>query len=248
MQYQQTDLIVVIPVYNEQDCIEEVIRTWGNFLKGYLGSYHSFRIVMVNDGSKDSTPAIIDRVAADVNYLQVIHQKNGGHGNAVLNGYREALKYKPEYVFQVDSDNQFLPEDFPKLWDNRTKSNFILGFRKKRYDDFNRLIITRIMRTLNLVLFGVHITDANIPYRLIKGAYLADLLADLPGEPFAPNIFLSVMAKKDGNDLMNIPVTHKERETGQVSIIKMKLLKVCIRSAKELYAFKAMLRKRKKRG
>jgi hypothetical protein len=53
------------------------------------------------------------------------------------------------------------------------------------------------------------------------------------------------MAKKDGNDLMFIPVTHKERETGQVSIIKWKLLKVCVRSARELLSFAFTIKKHK---
>jgi glycosyltransferase involved in cell wall biosynthesis len=243
MQYQQSDLVVVIPVYNEQDCIEEVIVSWNNFLQNYLKGV-SFRIVVVNDGSKDKTPGILDQLTKKVATLEVVHQKNGGHGNAVLNGYHIAVKHNPEWVFQVDSDNQFLPEDFPKLWEQRSKSNFLLGNRKKRYDDFNRLIITRIVRVLNYMLFGVFIIDANIPYRLIKGPYLAKLLAALPPDPFAPNIFLSVMAKKDGNDLQSIPVTHKERETGQVSIIKLKLLKVCLRSARELLNFSFSLKKR----
>lgn len=147
------------------------------------------------------------------------------------------MEYNPEWVFQVDSDNQFLPADFPKLWEKRNESNFLLGYRKVRYDDFNRLIITRIVRVLNFALYRCYIPDANIPYRLIKGDYLKKLVAALPEDPFAPNIFLSVLARRDGNDTKNIPVTHKERETGQVSIIKLKLLKVCIRSAKELTNF-----------
>src|SRR5580692_3617998 len=111
MEYRQSELVVVIPVYNEQDCIEEVITSWGNFLKDYLKTV-SFTIVVVNDGSKDGTPKILDGLSPRLPYLHVVHQKNGGHGNAVLNGYREALKFSPAWVFQVDSDNQFLPEDF----------------------------------------------------------------------------------------------------------------------------------------
>ncbi len=243
MQYPKSGLIVVIPVYNEQDCIEEVLTSWGKFLIGYLKDI-SFKIVVINDGSKDSTPKILDECSTKYPYLHVVHQKNGGHGEAVLNGYAEALKFNPDWVFQVDSDNQFLPEDFPKLWEQRSKSNFLLGYRKKRYDEFNRLIITRIVRIIIFMLYRVFVTDSNIPYRLIKGSYLAMLLRDLPGRPFAPNIFLTVMAKKDGNDLMFIPVTHKERETGQVSIIKMKLLKVCFRSARELLSFAFTIKKR----
>ncbi|NCX95281.1 MAG: glycosyltransferase family 2 protein [Chitinophagia bacterium] len=243
MEHRKTNLILVIPVYNEQDCIEEVITSWGNFLTGYLKN-ETFNIIVVNDGSKDSTPTILDNLAKKVSYLIPIHQKNGGHGDAVLNGYAEAVKHNPDWVFQVDSDNQFLPDDFPKLWENRTKSKFILGYRKKRYDEFNRLIITRIVRLLLFMLYRVAVVDSNIPYRLIKGNYLPLLLNDLPGRPFAPNIFLSVMARKDGNDIMSIPVTHKERETGQVSIIKWKLLKVCFRSASELLSFAFTIKKR----
>ncbi|HXS37268.1 MAG TPA: glycosyltransferase family 2 protein [Flavipsychrobacter sp.] len=245
MQYQQSDLVVVIPVYNEQECIEEVITSWGDFLTGYLKTT-TFKLLLINDGSKDNTPTILDQLANRLSYLQVVHQKNGGHGNAVLNGYHESLKYNPQWVFQVDSDNQFLPADFPKLWESREKSNFILGYRKKRYDDANRLVITRIVRVINLLFFGVFITDSNVPYRLIKGDYLPKLLNALHGQPFAPNIFLSVLAKRDGNDLMSIPVTHKERETGQVSIIKWKLLKVCFRTAGELFNFSFTLKKRLK--
>jgi dolichol-phosphate mannosyltransferase len=243
MQYQKTGLIVVIPVYNEQECIEEVLTSWGTFLARYLKDV-SYKIVVVNDGSRDNTPKILDDIATRYPYLHVVHQQNGGHGEAVLNGYSIALKFDPDWVFQVDSDNQFLPEDFPKLWEQRSKSFFLLGNRKKRYDEFNRLIITRIVRAIIFALYRVFLIDSNIPYRLIKGSYLKMLLNDLPGRPFAPNIFLSVMAKKDGNDVMSIPVTHKERETGQVSIIKWKLLKVCFRSAKELLSFAFTIRKR----
>ena len=230
------DLVIVIPVYNESGCIEEVIKSWDSFIKEYLKEV-AFKILVVNDGSKDNTGQILDGLASQIDNLQVIHQKNGGHGNAVLNGYKAAINLSPLWVFQVDSDNQFIPEDFPKLWEKRALSNFILGYRAKRYDDANRLVITRIVRLINLTLFGVYIVDSNIPYRLIKGDYLPKLVNALPNYPFAPNIFLSVLAKRDGNDLMSIPVTHKERETGQVSIIKWKLLKVCFRTAKELALF-----------
>lgn len=244
MSSENLGLAVVIPVYNEEAVIEEVITSWGRFLQAYLGPQTPFRIVVVNDGSKDSTPQILDRLSPALPFLQVVHQKNSGHGAAVLNGYKIAAGLAPEWVFQTDSDNQFLPDDFPKLWERRGESNFILGHRQKRYDDANRLVITRIVRAVNLALFGVYIVDSNIPYRLIKGDYLPKLLAALPPNPFAPNIFLSVLAKLDGNDLMSIPVTHKERETGQVSIIKWKLLKVCLRTTRELAEFSASLKRR----
>lgn len=236
---------VVIPVYNEEECIAEVITSWDSFLHNFIGD--NYIILLIDDGSKDKTSQITDELAGKVKNLRVVHQKNGGHGNAVLNGYHKILAYDTDWVFQVDSDNQFSPEDFPPFWNARNESRFILGYRQKRYDDFNRLIITRIVRVLNFILFRCYIPDANIPYRLIKSDYLAKLLTVLPNQPFAPNIFLSVLARRDGNDTKNIPVTHKERETGQVSIIKLKLLKVCVRSARELFNFSMSINSRLKR-
>ena len=61
MEYPKSGLIVVIPVYNEQACIEEVITSWGSFLKGYLKGYN-FKIIVVNDGSKDNNPNILDDI------------------------------------------------------------------------------------------------------------------------------------------------------------------------------------------
>jgi hypothetical protein len=93
-----------------------------------------------------------------------------------------------------------------------------------------------------LLIYGTYINDANIPFRLYKTSFLRKLLSVLPHPiPFAPNIFLSVLAKKTNQNLFNIPVIHKERETGEVSIRHMKLLKVCWQSLKELILFRVNL-------
>lgn len=169
----------------------------------------------------------------------VVHQPNGGHGNAVVNGYRQAVALDSEYVFQTDSDDQFVTDDFAKLWAKRRESPFILGYREERYDAFARLIITRILRFSIAFIYGTYIMDSNIPFRLIRGSFLRKLLAQLPTPtPFAPNIFLAVMAKKAGYNTFDIPITHKERQTGTVSILKWKLLKVCMQSFKELAQFR----------
>ena len=105
--------VVVMPTYNEAECIKTVILSWTLKLKSLFGA--SFRLLVVNDGSKDATPQYLDQLTKEIPELIVIHQKNGGHGNALLAGYRRALELKPEFVFHVDSDNQFIPDDFDTL-------------------------------------------------------------------------------------------------------------------------------------
>ncbi|GAB2772647.1 glycosyltransferase family 2 protein [Rhabdobacter roseus] len=234
-------LSIVMPAYNEQDCIEKVVENWTDFLaKKFPGQPTT--LIVINDGSKDRTGELLDRIKQTNSRLTVVHQKNGGHGNAVVHGYRKALELNSEYVFQTDSDDQFITDDFDKLWSRRQESDFILGYRQVRHDAGVRLFITKFLRNTISSIYGTYILDSNIPFRLIKGTFLQKLMDQLPNpEPFAPNIFLSVMAKKAGQKLLDIPITHKDRETGQVSIVKWTLWKVCIRSFKELMRFRLEL-------
>jgi dolichol-phosphate mannosyltransferase len=232
---------IVMPAYNEEECIEQVVVLWTSFLKQTFPDKPT-RLIVINDGSKDKTKDILDQIAPKIDNLCVVHQPNGGHGNAVVNGYHKAVELQSEYVFQTDSDDQFITEDVLKLWAKRDASNFILGYRAVRFDAPARLVITRILKYTIFLAYGTFINDANIPFRLIKGDYLKKLLAQLPNpEPFAPNIFLAVMAKKAGQQSFDISITHKERQTGTVSILRWKLLKVCMQSFGELLRFRLEL-------
>ena len=231
--------ILVMPAYNEQDCIEKVTETWMRLIQKYPGS----EMLIINDGSKDNTAQKLDSVKPSYKNLTVIHKQNEGHGKTVRRGYDHAVKTAQEWVFQTDSDDQFIPDDFNKLWEARNKSDFIIGFRQKRDDPFHRIVITKIIRFFNALFFGSYILDSNVPYRLMRRSYLERLLAVIPDNLFAPNIFLSILAKKDGQDLINVPITHKERETGSISIVKWTLIKVCLRGLKELILFRFKLPK-----
>jgi glycosyltransferase involved in cell wall biosynthesis len=232
----KTECVIVMPAYNEQDCIGAVLDSWLKEFRTRFGQ--AFRIIVVNDGSRDGTATILNYLAKAEPELLVLHQKNSGHGAALMTGYRHALTLSPAYVFQVDSDDQFEPADFLKLWNERNGSKFIIGFRSERHDPFHRLVITRILRLMVFMTFGIRVKDLNIPFRLIRTDYLKALLEVLPTGLFAPNIFLSILAAADGQDLKHIPVTHRDRQTGSISIVRWKLIRVCLRTARELIRFR----------
>jgi glycosyltransferase involved in cell wall biosynthesis len=184
---------------------------------------------------------MLDEVAVRQPRLRAIHQKNTGHGGALLRGYQEALTLDPRYVFQCDSDNQFLPEDFGQLWERRHDSVCILGFRSERHDALHRLVITRILRLVLFVCFRRYLRDSNIPFRLFDAAFLRSALALIPPTTFAPNIFLAVVAARQDIPLLHLPVRHRDRTTGTVSIVRWKLIKICFRCVRELCAFRCIL-------
>jgi dolichol-phosphate mannosyltransferase len=233
------EVTVVMPAYNEEGCVEEVCRAWLAVVKRFSDS----KIVVVDDGSTDSTGSKLDNLARSDNRLIVVHQVNRGHGNALLTGYKKAIELGSEWIFHVDSDNQFNPDDFGKLWECRDRSSFILARRKERQDPTHRLLISRVMRLLLLFVFGCSMKDPNVPFRLMRASFLSKILTVLPIGIFAPNIFLSILAKKSGQDLCGIPVMHAVRQTGKVSIMKWRLVRVCFRSFSELVRFRLNLSK-----
>lgn len=230
---------IVMPAYNEQGCIENVVAEWLRVLDRQPGL-----LCVVNDGSRDRTGEILDRLAQSEPRLRVIHQPNSGHGAAVRRGYEEAVRAGTPYVFQTDSDDQFFAEDFFLLWQHR-EAAVAYGVRAKRADPIGRKIISRTARLLCWLLFKVWNRDANSPFRLFRAETLRDLLGVVPPGMFAPNILLLVAARRAGVRVREIEVRHRERKTGVVSILRWKLLQVCLRTAGELLAFREVLWKKR---
>lgn len=231
----KNNLAIIIPVFNEQDIIEKVIYDWIYIAKKYDGS-----IVVVNDGSTDDSLKILKKIKNKTNRLMIVNKKNSGHGPTIYTGYKIALKKKFDFIFQVDSDDQFFSKDFKKLWRLKNNDSLILGFRKKRYDSFHRLIITRLLKFLNLILFRKFVPDANIPYRLIGYNFLKKNFKFLKPGSFAPNILISIKAAKD-KKIKSVIVNHKERLTGQVWIVQFKLIKFMFKVFIEIINFKKII-------
>lgn len=235
-------LAIVTPAYNEEGCVGDVVAQ----LLRLLDQIHAKdgtpgKLLVVNDGSKDRTLEILRACAARDARVVVVDKPNGGHGHSVLRGYHEALAQGASWVFQVDSDDQFEIEDFQLLWEKRHQSHFTLGFRLERSDPAHRLVITRILRAFVRFGFGCRVRDANVPFRLISSPFLRAMLEALAGSPFAPNIFLSIMAAsalKNAGGIGEIGVRHRARSTGKISIVRWRLIRVCMQTARELFEFR----------
>jgi len=102
-------LYIVIPAYNEEENIEAVIKDWYPIVEK-IGN--GSRLVIIDDGSRDSTYSIIRKAAEKLEALEALTKPNGGHGDTVLYGYKYAIENGADYIFQTDSDGQTLSEEF----------------------------------------------------------------------------------------------------------------------------------------
>lgn len=204
---------IVMPAWREAEIIEQSVRDWHDAVTSKLpGS----RIIVVDDCSPDATPDILRRLTGELPELYpVLSDKNRGHGPTVRIGLDRA---ETEWVFQTDSDRQFVPAEFWNLWERRDDADFVLGRRSTRQDGWFRVLITNGVKIANLLLWGVWITDANCPFKLMRREPMLAVLRKIPPDAFIPMIHFSVLAHKMGYRIRNVPVTHLPRTGGTQSL------------------------------
>lgn len=232
-------LSVVMPVYNEQDAIVDAVAEVQRYVLDHVAGSE---LVVVNDGSNDRTGPLLDGAAAKDHRVRVIHQKNTGHGGALMTALGAT---RGEFVFLLDSDRQIPLDDFPKAWREIVGGrDAVFGVRRRRHDPVLRLYLTKVIRTVVWLMFGVKLYDANVPYKLLRKSIWDEARPLVPDGTLAPSLFLAIIAKRRGHDIVEIDVTHKERDTGEVSIRRMKLLKFCARGLSQMLTLRRRLSRR----
>ncbi len=210
-------LYIVIPAYNESANIQGVIDDWYPIVEQYSGEGKS-RLLIVDDGSKDNTYELLKEAALTRPLLEVVTKPNGGHGDTVLFGYQHALKNGADYIFQTDSDGQTLPGEFSAFWQEKDSHDMVIGWRKGRMDGLSRIFVTKTLKLVIRLCFGVWVTDANTPFRLLKASTLQKYIGLIPPGYNLSNVLLSVIYVKENMGVKFIPITFRPRQGGVNSI------------------------------
>ena len=158
----------VLPAYNEEANIEDVVRQWHPVCERINKEGDIAKLVIANDGSKDNTFAIMQQLQAKYPLLEPLDKPNSGHGATVLYLYRYAIDNGGEYIFQTDSDGQTISEEFWQMWEHRHEFDFQIGSRGGRQDGASRVFVTKTLRFVVWLMFHVWVKDANTPFRLLK--------------------------------------------------------------------------------
>ncbi len=207
-----SELIVVMPVYNEQANIREVLTEW---LQTFRALKIAFVFVAVNDGSKDKTLSILQEFqAGSAPELQIIDKPNSGHGRSCRVGYEAALQQEASWIFQIDSDGQCDPRYFQKLWNARANADCVFGDRRTRDDGSIRVFVSFCCRLLLWGVGGAYVHDPNVPYRLIRAEALRNSLKRIPPELDLQNVLLALALKKNRVRWHVIPIHFRARRSG----------------------------------
>ena len=219
-------LYIIIPAYNESENINRVIDEWYPVVEKLSVDGTDSRLAIANDGSKDNTYAIMQKLHKKYPLFEPLDKPNSGHGATVLYLYRHAIKNGADYIFQTDSDGQTNPDEFWAMWKNREQYDFHIGYRKERQDGSNRIFVTKTLRLVVWLMFHVWVTDANTPFRLMDSRKLKPVMDVIPDDYFLCNVAISAIAVKWNYKIGWYTITFKPRQGGVNSINMKRIFKI----------------------
>lgn len=213
----RTSLSVIIPAYNEEENIGWVIR---DTLKKLPKYFKNFEIIVVDDGSRDKTGKIVDKLKVTSKFVKVIHQANGGYSKAMLTGIKSATK---EFVCYMPADGQFLIDDMRHSFEILDKNDLILGYRGGRPDySSKRIILSYGYLLLLLILFNIKYMDIGW-VNIWRNSKLKRIKLKGSGGIFILTEIL-VKFEKKGYKIAEAPSYYHPRKSGEVKNAKFKVV------------------------
>jgi glycosyltransferase involved in cell wall biosynthesis len=158
-------LSVFFPAYNDGGTIASLVIT---AVKVAGSITADFEVIVVNDGSSDDTPHILDELARiyPAHVRIVHHPKNRGYGGALRTGFATASK---ELIFYTDGDGQYDPAEMTALVPKMTDDvDWVNGWKISRADPLHRIVIGRVYHHMVKLLFGLTVRDVDCDFRLMR--------------------------------------------------------------------------------
>ena len=206
------ELSYFFPAHNEaanlRGLVEEALAT-------LPGLAERFEIVIVNDGSKDATPAIADELAAAHPEVRAVHHAtNLGYGAALRSGFAAA---RLDTLALTDGDRQFKVEDLGRLIVRFQAggADAVVGYRIKRADPLVRTVYAKLYRLANRIWFGLDVRDVDCACKLFTRSSLEGVNVESGGAFFSAELLIKLRAR--GRRIAEVGVPHYPRTAGSPS-------------------------------
>lgn len=214
------EISVFFPAYNEEKNIEKTVLEAKKVLEEIAKIWE---IIIVDDGSKDKTGEIADRLSEKYQfYIRTIHHPvNKGYGETLKSGFYSA---KYDLIATVDSDGQFDFSEITKLYGKITNCDIVIGYRVDRKDPFTRILFGWIWTLLANILLGIKVRDVDCAFKLVKKKVILTIpkLESTRGAMISPELLAK--AKKYGFRIAEVGVHHFPRREGHQTGANIKVI------------------------
>ena len=201
------DISVVIPLFNEEESLPELMEWIHKVCTEHTFSYE---VIMIDDGSKDTSWEVVQTLSAKYSQLRGISfRRNYGKSAALNVGFAHTCG---NVVITMDADLQDSPDEIPELYQMIMEEGFDLvsGWKKKRYDPISKTVPTKLFNWATRKMSGIRLNDFNCGLK----AYKKDVVKSIEvyGEMHR---YIPVIAKWAGfTKIGEKVVQHRERKYG----------------------------------
>lgn len=220
-------LSIVMPAHNEEVAITATMQS---VIAAVSVWTQDFEVIVVNDGSKDQTRAILEAIAAAEPRVRVInHEVNKGYGAALVSGFEAAGK---DLVFFMDSDGQFDICDLERFFPLIGAYDAVLGYRIDRQDTALRKLNAWGWKMLVQSVFKLHVRDIDCAFKLYKAEFFQQNRLETRGAMI--NTEMLYKFTREGYTYTEVGVQHLPRRGGRATGAK---LAVIVRAFRELFFY-----------
>jgi len=205
--------VVCLPTYNERENLEPMLRALGD---------KNVHVLVIDDNSPDGTGELADRLAAELDYVEVLHrERKEGLGPAYLAGFRQALSGDAQLVLEMDCDFSHDPNDVPRLIaavadgaDVALGSRYVPGGGVRNWGLLRRVISAGGSLYARVVL-GVQVRDLTGGFKCYRRSVLETIELDsIHSKGYAFQIETTYRALRAGFEVVEVPITFADREVG----------------------------------
>ncbi|HLO14858.1 MAG TPA: glycosyltransferase family 2 protein [Anaerolineales bacterium] len=210
------NLSVVIPVYNEVENVEEI-------LKRVQSTKLAKEIVVVDDGSKDGTRDVLRKLDGKKKVCVILHEKNQGKGAAVVTGFKAA---KGDVLLIQDADLEYDPRDYAVLLQpiEEGKADVVYGSRflgaPHRVTMFWHLMANRLLTFMTNILYNTILTDMETGYKVFRREVIEGMSIRAKRFDFEPEFTAKIL--KRNYRIFEVPISFNPRDYSQGKKIKLK--------------------------
>jgi glycosyltransferase involved in cell wall biosynthesis len=215
---ERISLTAFFPAYNDQHTIEGIVRTVAEEIRKVTDD---FEVLVVDDGSKDQTGRILDRLDVELPFLRVIHHKrNLGYGAALISGFTNAKK---DLIFYTDGDGQYDVRELHNLLVHlKPNIDLVNGYKIRRSDAWYRIWIGEIYRRAMRFAFQLSIRDVDCDFRLLR-RYVFETIS-LESRSGVICVEMAKKFERAGFRMAEVPVSHYPRMHGRSEFFRLRHL------------------------
>jgi len=220
-------LSVILPAYNEEALIADTISTVMSVLTTWM---QNFEVIVINDGSKDHTGAIVAQLAMYDRRIRLInHPVNKGYGAALVTGFESVTK---ELAFFMDSDGQFDIRDLVRFFPLIGEYDVVLGYRIARQDTWMRKLNAKGWKLLIGFIFSVHARDIDCAFKLFRADFFRTHRLETRGAMINAEILYKL--GRAGYTYTEVGVQQLPRKAGKATGAKPTVI---LRALREMFIF-----------